>query len=395
MGVTSDRAECGLPVRPRSFRTRRSLGRVLAAALALLWLAPPAVAQQADGDDGSATSVGGGVYLYHYAPLDLPGVEHETEIYAAFVNVDHRSGPWSFHGEARWRDTKLRDFYPSTIWIQEAWAAYRPPLEVGPELTLRAGKVYTRLGRFWDGSFFGNLHYFDGLKLDPEFGVEAALDVPAGDALVEVRAQYLLNDDRVNGALVGRDLEGITSGNEAGSAVGGLHVTVPLLGPPRGAGGDAGDRLRVRAGVSGMIERGRVGVDAGDPDRPLSDVTLDHVAADVEVSAWGHEAYVEYTGRRADGVPPTTAAGPAGSEADYWLAGVQLHFGALHLRYNYSRADYRTAGFHERIHQPGITVDLSSWLHGIVEYDDWSRSSGPGEVVRLDRSLNLVILAEF
>lgn len=93
-------------------------------------------------------------------------------------------------------------------------------------------------------------------------------------------------------------------------------------------------------------------------------------------------------------MPVSAASGPAGSEADYWLAGVQLHFGAVQFRYNYSRAEYATAGFHERIHQPGVTVDLSSRLHAIVEYDGWTRTSGPDELVRLDRSLNAVILAE-
>ena len=361
-------------------------------------LASPVVAQNAEGEGGSTSRVGGGVYLYHYAPLDLPGADDRTEIYAAFVDADHRSGPWTFHAEARWRDTKLREFYPSTLWIQEAWAAYRAPLDSSPDLpdlTVRAGKIYTRVGRFWDGSFFGNLHYFDGLKLDPDFGVEAVMDVPAGGVRVEARAQYLLNDDGINGALAGRDLEGLDSGDEAGSTAGAVHVSLPLLGAPRRAGEDAVDRLRLRAGLSGMIERGSVGVGAGGAtNRPSADVTLEHVSADAEVTAWGHSAYVEYTDRSGDGVPAATAAGPAGSGADYWLAGVQLHFGALHLRYNYSRAEYGTADIRERIHQPGVTVDLGKGLHAIVEYDDWTRVGGSGGASRLDRSLNVVILAD-
>lgn len=376
----------------------------LAAALALLLL-PAAAASQEEGE--ATTEVGGGVYLFHYAPLDLEGVDDETEIYAAFVTVDHETGPWRFHAEGRWRDTKLRSFYPSSAWMQEAWAAVelpvegprvgggdrrggRPAAEASPAtLTLRAGKIYTRLGRFWDGSFFGNLHYFDGLKLDPDFGAEAVLEVPAGAATVEARGQWLLNDDRVNGALPGRDLEGVEAANETGGPVAALHVSVPLLGPPRGA-----DRVVLRAGVSGMWERGRVGVGtvtgAGGAAR---DVELEHLSADAELRFRGHSLYVEYTGRTPDGVPASTAAGTAGSSADYWLAGVQLHFPPVHLRYNYSRGEYGTAGFTERIHQPGATVDLSDWLHAIVEYDDWVRSAPGDGDLRLDRSLSLVLLA--
>lgn len=369
--------------------------RLLPAALMLLAVAPAAAAQEGTLTEGTTTRVGGGIYLYHYAPVDLAGADDHTEIYAAFVDVDHRTGPWTFHAEARWRDTKLREFYPSTIWIQEGWAAYRTPLESSADLSVRAGKLYTRLGRFWDGSFFGNLHYFDGLKLDPDFGVETVLDVPAGAARVEARAQYLLNDDRINGALEGRDLEGVSSGDESGSPVGSIHVAVPILGAPDGASGEAAHRLTVRAGLSGMVERGSVGVDGGGgPDQTPADVRLEHLAADAQVTAWGHTAYVEYTDRTAEGATASTAAGPAGSDADYWLAGVQLHVGPFHFRYNYSRADYGDAGFHERIHQPGMTVDLRSWLHAIVEYDDWVREAGPSEPVRMDRSLNFVILSD-
>lgn len=32
--------------------------------------------------------LGGGVYLYHFQPLDVEGVENETEIYAVFVDLD-------------------------------------------------------------------------------------------------------------------------------------------------------------------------------------------------------------------------------------------------------------------------------------------------------------------
>lgn len=386
----------------------------LPVALALLLLPVAAAAQEGAGGD-SRTEVGGGVYLYHYAPLDLEEVDDHTEIYAAYVDVDHATGPWSFHVQGRWRDTKLREFYPSTTWIQEAWAAVRLPLGGGPgpaaggggaggarppgadgrpaSLTLRAGKIYTRLGRFWDGSFIGNVHYFDGLKLDPDFGAEAVLELPAGAATVEARGQYLLDDDRINGSLPGRDLEGIASGKETGGPVGALHVSVPLLGPaPAEAGG--GDRVTLRAGVSGMIERGTVGGETGVGGGAARELELEHLAADVELAAWGHRAYVEFTNRGAEGVPASTAAGPAGSTADYWLAGVRLDFPPVHLRYNYSRAEYAAAGFDERIHQPGVTVDLARRLHAMVEYDGWVRASPGAESLRLDRSLNLVILAE-
>lgn len=305
--------------------------------LSLLTLVSGAIAQSGSSGGAAETRVGGGVYLSHYLPVSLTEAEAESEIYTAFLDVDHESGAWAFHVETRWRDTRLREFYPSTIWLQEAWAAYRAPVgdggekdgspgegggsgnpdAVGPaNLTLRAGKLYSRLGRFWDGSFFGNVHYFDGLKLDPDFGAEAVLNLPLAAATVELRGQYLTNGDRINGALAGRDLEGLPAGSEGATPVAALHVEAPLLGPAE-TGGE--DRLRLRAGLSGMIERGTLeGSGAAESARSTRDVELNHLAADVELRGWGHVAYAEYIDRTSSDVPDDLAATPAGSSAGYW-----------------------------------------------------------------------------
>lgn len=174
-----------------------------------------AATDTADPSDAEDTRFGGGLYLYTYRPVDLPGVDGKSEIYALYGDVSHREGPWEFRLQARWRETKLRPFYPSTTWVQEAWAA---------------------------------------------------LSVPEG-------------------------------------------------------------------------------------------------------------------------------AFPAAADADYWLVGVQAAVGILHLRYNFSRADYGSRA--EEIHQPGFTVDLTDRIHVLLEYDDWTADDGDAAGGRLDRSLNGVLLIEF
>lgn len=364
--------------------------------------------------DSARTEFGGGVYLFRYQPLDLPEVDGRTEVYALYLQVDHADGPWAFRVQGRWRDTKLRSFYPSNVWIQEAWVSYTlspgggadgsgtgssaggPAGSRPAEVTLRAGKLYTRLGRFWDSSFFGNVHYFDGLKLDPDFGAEAAARVPAGRATLELRGQFLTNGDRVNGAFAGRDLEGIEGFREEGSFAGGARLTAPVA-DGTGAGSAP---AAVSVGVSGLLER----IESTDGRRPPVRASLDHVAVDAEVEVRGHRLYAEWSRRAADGVPADRRAGPAGSDADYWLLGAQVGLGRVHLRYNYSRGSYDDAGTAERIHQPGITVDLAPGIHALVEYDDWTRGATAGrsdgrppgtEPARIDRSLDLVLLATF
>lgn len=349
--------------------------------LALL-LALTFVPGTASGQELGGFELSGGVYLYHFAPIDLDGVDDKTEVYALFVNVDRERGRWAFHGQARLRDTRLRPFFPSNAWVQEIWVAYRLPQ---PMVTLRAGKIYQHLGRFWDASFFGNIHYFDGLKLDPEFGVEAEAIVPIGDVALEVTGQYLAQSDRVNGSLEGRDIEGFDDSREEDGFALGIRVAVPAMTL-------AGRPLALAGGISALREAAEWTVA---PREERVDVRLDHLAVELE-SRWGPLiGYAEWMRRSTDDVPSTARATVPGSRATYWLLGAQAHLGPLRLRYNYSRADYDDAGFAERIHQPGIGLDLSEGVHAILEYDDWRRELNEGGAGRIDRSLNFVLLVEF
>lgn len=414
-------------------RTLLAVGVGVAAGLSL---GPRAARAQ---PDAGGFDFGGGIYLFHYQPVDLDGADERTEIYALYLDVDRTEGPWTLHIQGRWRDTKLRSFFPSNVWIQEAWIEYAAPLgttgepapvglrdargtDARPMATFRAGKLYQRLGRFWDGSFFGNIHYFDGLKLDPALGLEAELELPlsfpfgAGRGTFTVHGQWLLDDDRVNGALPGRDVESLGEAEEAGVTAGaGVRVPVAAW---------KGDPLTARLRVSGLAERVEWtpgGSEGADEERV--EAVLEHLAVDVEL-AWRETlAYAEWS-RRADGgadafeaarpgaAPPETgseaiARGVAGSRARWWLVGGQAGLGPVSLRYNFSAADYDDAGFRERLHQPGVTVTLASGVSALVEYDDWSRtptdrgdagdaspSAAPADL-RIDRSLSFVLLLRF
>ena len=98
----------------------------------------------------AAQDVAGGVYLFRYQPVDFEGADGRTEVYAAFLQVSHETGPWELFLEARGRDDRLRAFYPGNV----SWAAYRVTAPDTPaSLRLRAGKTYQTTGRFRDGSF--------------------------------------------------------------------------------------------------------------------------------------------------------------------------------------------------------------------------------------------------
>ncbi len=348
-------------------RDRSPALRLVAPALAALaLLTSVGVAQGRPG-------VSGGVYLYHYQPVDLPGVEPNSEIYAAFATVERRADSWTLHVQGRARDTKFRPYFPGTVWLQEAWVAYQATSAFAPVgLRLRAGKFHQVLGRDWDGSFFGNLQYFDGLKLNPQLGLEASGTADLGPGAVTYAAQYLLASDRVSGALAGRDFETLEGFRNQDSFA--ARVTFSLL-------------FGVTLGASYMSR----GVDtAGVTSR------VPHVALDVEMGVPGGpaSAYVEWSRRGRGSLPASLLATPAGARATYWLAGLQLRHGAWAVRYNFSRARYDETDRRESIHQPGVTVALHRAVQAIVELDLWGARDAAGWST-VDRSLSFVLLLAF
>ena len=61
----------------------------------------------------------------------------------------------------------FRSFFDEKVWFYElyAWLDRR---RLGK---FKAGKIWKRFGLDWDGTFWGNVQYYDGMKLDPDWGV--------------------------------------------------------------------------------------------------------------------------------------------------------------------------------------------------------------------------------
>ena len=331
---------------------------------------PPADTGRASTDTGPAdlpAGLSGGIYLFHYAPLAMEEARARTEVYALFVDLDRAWNGFGLHIQARARDTRLRPYYPGTVWFQEAYGYYDSPAG-----RLMAGKLYERIGRFWDGSFFGNVQYFDGLKLDPDFGLALEGERGLGPRWsAEYSAQYFTASDGINGALDGRDVESAADRRERDTWVARIAPRLHL-----------GSDLSVAVGVS--YQNGRI-------ERPAGSDRRRAVALDAELRGGPGIGYAEYTVVRGANAPaPPQLAGAVADEVRYWLAGARTHVGPLELRYNYSRADYRGTGHVDAIHQPGVTLRITAGLAALLELDYWE--SG-GDV--FDRSLNAVLLATF
>ena len=62
------------------------------------------------------------------------------------------------HIEPRFRDSRLRAFFPGPVWAQEAYAS----VILAPGTVIKAGKAYSHFGLFWDNSFYGNVRSTTG-----------------------------------------------------------------------------------------------------------------------------------------------------------------------------------------------------------------------------------------
>jgi hypothetical protein len=142
--------------------------------------------------------LGGGAILYYYQPTK----EGRGNVSVFFANLllDAQWKSFGLHIEPRFRDTKLRPFFDGPAWLQEAYASF----SLSP-VTVKVGKAYKRSpGLFWDNSFFGNVQVYDGLKLDPNYGVSVEGSIGEKFGL-DFAAQYFVVDGLTNVSLQGRD----------------------------------------------------------------------------------------------------------------------------------------------------------------------------------------------
>ena len=68
------------------------------------------------------------------------------------------------HIDARFRDgdESFRPFFESNAWLWEAYVF----VQTCDDTKFKVGKIWRRFGLDWDGSWYGNVPYFDGWKLD-------------------------------------------------------------------------------------------------------------------------------------------------------------------------------------------------------------------------------------
>ena len=327
-------------------------------------------------------TLGAGLILWYYQPLDTGG-DSDFSLFWANLVVDGKFGKFGVHVDSRFRPTKLRPFFDGPTWVEEAYAH----VGAGP-LTVKVGKLYSRLGLFWDGSFYGNVQVYDGLKLAPDFGVSvegvAGAERPQG---VRYWGQYFVVDGATNVSLPGRDTISIAGARRRNEVVARVEPFTRL-------GGGGGE---LKLGVSGQFLQA---------DLPAGVEPVYRAAVDASVTRGGFSAWAEVLrqwGKHVDAFPvaatPATDTMPAvpgrASELnDYLLVGGQYQLGKLVGRYNVSYGGYRDESVREWLHVPAIGYAASDNLSVLSELVVWTRNAA-GTSSTFDRSLNVTVNGHF
>ena len=327
----------------------------------------------------------GGAWLFYYQPFQPPEEKPFFRMHVAHLNFDGSIGDFGLFFNASVRDTRMREFYEGPAWVEEGYVYYKHP-----SVTVKVGKSYSRYGMFWDNSFFGPIHFYDGIKLDPNYGI--SIEGTAGKDIglrLNYYGQYFLVDGRTNGSYVARDTISIPDARRR-------HIAVIRAEPAYHWSRDKSAIL----GVSGQYFQADIPSLVGNKDvlRFAVDATINLGP----VSVWGEASRQMGQSVMEWPIPPVPATattpavpGRASARNDYLLVGGEARIWKFVARYNLSAVRYRDVGVTEFMHQPGLGFNMNDYLQFLVEYAHWTQHDALGAGKFLDQSVATTIHAYF
>lgn len=316
----------------------------------------------ADGRRFQSPVSGGAWHWFHQSLIGRPGGYgipglRDTYFWYLFVDPQYTLNDETTlggHMELRLRETDtFRTFVSDQVWTWELYGYLRND-HWG---TLKAGQVFNQFGLFWDGVFFGSAAYFDGLKLDADYGLSWEKSTAVGDGLtIDSYLQFFFHEDQANGSFAGADAESLAGYTERNTAVARLAPTWTL-----------DDGAQITLGVSAMA--GEI-----ESDIALDDESVWAYGGDLTCAAGPWKAYVE--GSQLFGVrhPVNYISGGPSDRLSNFLTGLQFTHGAVTYRCSYSNSIYANPDAVQNLLLAGVTVALTEqvdfyleWLHMRVD----------------------------
>ena len=257
------------------------------------------------------------------------------------------------HSELRLREQdSYRSFMTEHAWFWELYAWADTP--VG---RVKAGQIWRRFGLDWDGSFFGNVMFYDGFKLNPDYGLSWENTwTGSSDFKVESFAQFFIHEDGINGTLAGFDSESVVGSSQKNTGIVRLVPTWTLS-----------DDATLALGLSGLTG-GLVNnpIQVPVPNQVLGAWSVDLTYTKSRWKVFG-EVLQSYGVRN----PVRFVSGGPSNRTTDVLAGIHYKLGPATYRVTYSAGfDDNPYGW-QQMWVPGVTIALTKNIDFYAEWVRW------------------------
>ncbi|HKN85953.1 MAG TPA: hypothetical protein VJV04_03745 [Nitrospiraceae bacterium] len=334
----------------------------------------------------------------HATGYGIPGL-NGTYFYYLLADPAFYAGPLAdkagIHVEARFRDgnTPFRAYFPATnAYFYEAYGWLQTPFG-----RLKGGAVVRRFGIDWDGSWWGNVQYFDGLKLNPDLGVslEDTHDFRNG-LKVDRFVQFFVKDYNVSGSIVGANPESVVGSRQVNTLMARVVPTWSFR-----------DHSAVALGLSGYVGeiRNDPGIyvigqpvlrqtgTAGSPAPTGGKESVGAWAVDLSYFNGGLRVFGEFDQLYGTLSPSRYVSGGPSNRTTDVLVGFNYKRGPITYTFSYSAGFDSNPSGTQRLWVPGGVVALTSNVDMYVNYVFWQvRQHGMSQFVTFENGVQSVFV---
>ena len=226
-----------------------------------------------------------------------------------------------------------------------------------------------------DGTFWATVPYYDGMKLDPEWGVSWEQTWAQDKRLeVDTSLQLFFAEDRVNGSIVGADAESTDDVDEATTFV---ARVVP--------------RWWFDANTSLAVGFNALKADLDDHTGTGQFTALSQYAVDVDFHWCGLRVLGEWARSNGAQNPAHYVTGGPSDIYDECTLGLEYKLGWLTLRGVWSRGEYKNPGGNQELWVVGPQLELTSWLALYIEYVHWTTQADGAPETLFEESVNFIL----
>lgn len=230
-------------------------------------------------------------------------------------------------------------------------------------------QVWKRFGLDWDDSFWGNVQYFDGFKLNPDYGVSWENTWKVRDALqVDSFVQFFIAQDGINGTIKGSESESLPGDSRHNNAVVRVVPTWTFA-----------DHATLALGLNGMWGdyRYNPSVIPG-----IADQSVPAWCVDVTYTKGRLKLFAEALQQYGIVNPDRYVSGGPSHRISNVLAGAHYTVGPVKFRLVYSAGFDEDPSGWQGLLVPGVTVALTKNVDLYAEYVRWDvyPAGGPHKV---------------